>query len=114
TLFRSDREADGAPIDATGVLTDGTPLSGPVDLRNALLEQSEQFVQTLTEKLKTYAIGRSLTHKDMPTVRRIVRQSAAENYRFSSIVLAIAGSEQFRLRRLPETAGVVASVTADE
>ena len=72
-----DREA-GAPIDASGVLVDGTAVTGPVELRAALLERPDQFVQTLTEKLMTYGLGRSLEHTDMPTVRRIVRDAADE------------------------------------
>jgi hypothetical protein len=95
-----DREA-GTPIDASGVLADGTAVEGPIALRSAILERPDQFVQTLTEKLMTYGLGRSLEYTDMPTVRRIVRESAREEYRFSAIVLGIVGSEQFRLRGLP-------------
>jgi hypothetical protein len=96
------------PIDASGVLTDGTPLDGPEALREALLRRPEQFVQTFTENLMTYALGRSLTHEDMPTVRRVVREAAAVDYRFSAIVAGIAESPQMRAARLPGTqAGVV-------
>jgi hypothetical protein len=49
----------------------------------------------------TYGLGRSLEYMDMPTVRRIVRESAREDYRFSAIILGIVGSDQFRLRGLP-------------
>jgi hypothetical protein len=92
-----DREAR-APIDASGVLVDGTPISGPVELREALLQSPDQFVQTLTEKLMTYALGRALTHTDMPTVRRIVREAAANDYRFSDLVWGIVNSTQFRMK----------------
>jgi mono/diheme cytochrome c family protein len=92
-----DREAR-APIDASGVLVDGTPVSGPVELRAALLKEPEQFVQTLTEKLMTYGLGRSLTHTDMPTVRRIVRETAERDYRFSDLVWGIVESTQFRMK----------------
>jgi hypothetical protein len=92
-----DREAR-APIDASGVLVDGTPISGPVELREALLARPEQFVQTLTEKLMTYALGRALTHTDMPTVRRIVREAAENDYRFSDLVWGIVNSTQFRMK----------------
>ena len=66
-----------------------TPLKGPDDLRTALLRRPEQFVQTFTEGLLTYATGRKLEYYDMPTVRRIVRGAAANDYRFSSIVQAV-------------------------
>jgi hypothetical protein len=92
-----DREAR-APIDASGVLVDGTPISGPVELREALLARPDQFVQTLTEKLMTYALGRSLTHTDMPTVRRIVHEAAENDYRFSDLVWGIVNSTQFRMK----------------
>jgi hypothetical protein len=92
-----DREAK-EPIDASGVLADGTAVSGPVELREALLERPEQFVQTLTEKLMTYALGRALEHTDMPTVRRIVRDAREVDYRFSDLVWGIVNSTQFRMK----------------
>jgi hypothetical protein len=92
-----DREAR-APIDASGVLADGRSVTGPVELRDALLERPDQFVQTLTEKLMTYGLGRSLEHTDMPTVRRIVRDAARQDYRFSHLVWGIVNSAQFRMK----------------
>src|SRR5262252_2442708 len=83
-------------IDASGKLVDGTAVTGPSDLRTALLARQDQFVQTLTEKLATYALGRSLEYFDMPAVRAIVRDSKATNYRFSSIVLGIVNAPAFR------------------
>jgi hypothetical protein len=86
-------------IDTAGQLPDGTKINGPGDLRRALVERPDhQFVQAFTENLMTYALGRSLDHRDMPTVRRIVRQSAADQYRFKSIVLGIVSSDAFRRR----------------
>ena len=72
-------------------------VNGPVDLRNALLEQPDQIVQTLTEKLMTYALGRSVEYYDMPAVRKIVREAAAHDYRFSAILTGIVLSEPFRM-----------------
>jgi len=71
-------------------------VSGPSDLRNALLKHPEQFVQTLTEKLMTYALGRSLEYFDMPTVRKIVRDAGRDDYRFSSIVMGIVTAPAFQ------------------
>jgi mono/diheme cytochrome c family protein len=98
-----DRYA-GVAIDSSGVLPDGTPINGPDDLRKALLRRPEQFAQTFTEGLLTYATGRTLQPHDMPTVRRIVRGAAASDYRFSALVQAVVGSEQFRMRRVPQAA----------
>ena len=72
--------------------------AGPVDLRKALLRRPEQFVQTMTEKLMTYALGRSVEYHDMPAVRQIVRDAARDNYRFSSIVMGIVKSAPFQMR----------------
>jgi len=83
-------------IDASGKLVDGTAVNGPADLRTALLAHSDQFVQTLTEKLMTYALGRSVEYYDMPSIRAIVRESKAADYRFSSIVLGIVNAPAFR------------------
>jgi hypothetical protein len=95
-----DRDA-GLPIEVRGQMADGTPLGSPDDLRKALMRNPERFVQTLTEKLMTFALGRTLDYRDMPTVRAIVRHAAQDQYRFSSIVLGIIESPQFEMRRIP-------------
>jgi hypothetical protein len=79
-------------------------VNGPDDLRNALLRRPQQFVQTFTEGLMTYATARKLEAWDMPAVRRIVAASAAGDYKFSTIVQGIVRSEQFRMRRAPQPA----------
>jgi mono/diheme cytochrome c family protein len=96
----------GTGIDSSGELPDGTPLKGPDDLRGALLRRPEQFVQTFTERLLMYAMGRKLEYYDMPTVRRIVRGAAHDNYRFSAVVQAIVQSEEFKKHRVPQPAAV--------
>jgi hypothetical protein len=101
TWREKDRMA-GAVIDASGELPDGSKVDGPDSLRNALMANPEQFVQTLTEKLMTYALGRTVEYHDMPTVRAIVRDSAKDNYRFSSIVMNIVNSAPFQMRQVPK------------
>jgi len=98
--WRSKDLNAGTLIDASGKLADGTAVSSPMDLRQALVKRPEQFAQTLTEKMMTYALGRTVEYYDMPTVRKIVRDAAKENYRFSSIVLGIAKSAPFQMRRI--------------
>jgi len=94
------RTMDGdAPINATGVLLDGTKVDGPAALRRALAAQKEQFVRTVTGKLLTYAIGREMQYADAPAIRAIVRAAAADNYRWSSTILAIVKSPPFQMRR---------------
>ena len=88
-------------IDSAGELPDGTKINGPDDLRKALLRHPDQFVQTFTENLLTYAMGRTHEYYDMPTVRKIVRDTAAKDYKFSAIVQAVVKSEQFKMRRVP-------------
>jgi hypothetical protein len=89
----------GTPINASGVLLDGTRVDGPAALRRALVAQKEQFVRTVSGKLLTYAIGRGLEHYDAPAVRGIVRVAAADDYRWSSTILALVKSAPFRMRR---------------
>ena len=91
------REGD-APIDASGRLWDGTRIDGVVSLRDALLAKPDVLVGAFTEKLLTYALGRSLRPADMPAVRGIVRAARRDGYRFSSIVKGIAASAPFRMR----------------
>ncbi len=88
-------------IDASGRLSDGTVLKGPDDLRRVLAKRPEQFVQTLTEKLMVYGLGRSVEYRDMPVVRQIVRDAARSNYRFSSLVLGLVDSAPFRMTEVP-------------
>jgi hypothetical protein len=92
-----DEEAD-APIDASTELPGGLPITGPVELTQALLRRPDQFVQALTEKLMMYALGRELEHYDMPQVRKVVRDAAAQDYRFSAIVTGIIRSDAFRMQ----------------
>jgi hypothetical protein len=89
----------GIAVDTLGELPDGRVLKGPDDLRNALLERPDQFVQTLTEKLLVYATGRTLEYTDMPEVRSIVRAAAADNYRFETLVMGIVTSPEFLMAR---------------
>jgi hypothetical protein len=95
-------EDNGEPVSGYGspihVLRDFGPIEGPVDLRNAILSQPERFVRTAAEKLMTYALGRQLTAADMPTARSIVRSAAEDDYRFSSLVLALVMSDPFQMR----------------
>jgi hypothetical protein len=104
-----DRYA-GEAIDAVGELPDGTPITGPDDLREALLQRPEQFVQTFAERLLMYATGDTLEYYDMPTVRGIVDQAAGNDYRFSELVRGIISSEQFRMRRAPDGGAAPESV----
>lgn len=96
-----DRFANTA-IDSAGELPDGTKINSPDDLRNALLRRPDQFVQTFTEALLTYAMGRTREYYDMPTIRKIVRDTAAKDYKFSAIVEAVVNTDQFRMRRVPQ------------
>jgi hypothetical protein len=88
----------GLPLNTADVLVDGTKIAGASDLRDAMFKQSDVFVQTLTEKLLTYALGRGLTSDDMPGVRAIVRVARAHNYRFSYIVNGIVNGAPFQMR----------------
>jgi hypothetical protein len=87
------------PIDASVTLSDGTPVDGPVGLRNLLAGDPERFARTFTEKLMTYALGRGLEHHDMPAVRKITREAARYDYRTSAIVLGVVNSLPFQMRR---------------
>lgn len=94
----------GSDVDGTGVLVDGSKVKTPRDLVVALTRRPEQFAQTFTEKLMTYAMGRRIEASDMPAVRKIVREAARDNYRFSAIVNGIVRSTPFQMRRAaPDT-----------
>ena len=87
----------GGVVDASGQLADGTKVDGPAALRKALLSHPDQFVETMTEKLLTYALGRGLEYYDMPAVRSIAHEAARNNYRFTSLVMGIITSTPFSM-----------------
>jgi hypothetical protein len=94
------RTMDGvASIDASATLPGGVALDGPGGLRAFLLTRRERFVQTVTEKLLTYALGRGVDHHDAPAVRQIARQASAGGYKWSSLILGIVNSDVFQMRR---------------
>jgi mono/diheme cytochrome c family protein len=95
---------DGAPLDVTGSLPDGSQVKGPGALREAILSRPEAFVTVLTEKMLTYALGRGLDPSDMPIVRRIVKKAAQNDYKLSSIVMGIIESAPFQMRTKLEPA----------
>ena len=97
------RTADnGVMIDDSGALPDGTLVDGPSGLRDVLMTRRVEVVETLAEKLLTYAIGRGLEASDRPAVREIRRRVESEDYRFSALVAGIVDSVPFRMRRIPE------------
>jgi hypothetical protein len=89
----------GTPIDASASLPDGSRFEGPSGLQRFLVERQEEFVRTVTEKLLTYALGRTSEYYDAAAVRKIAREAAANRYRWSSIVLGIVNSTPFQMRR---------------
>lgn len=101
----------GVKIDAAGTLADGTKVDGVASLRNYIADRPDLFVQTLTQNLLIYALGRPLQYFDMPLVRSIVRDAAKQDYRFSALVLGIVNSEAFLYDKVPEQKS--ANMTAD-
>ena len=94
------RTQDGKfPLDTSGTLPDGSSFNGPKELKAMLATRKDDFARCLAEKLLTYALGRGLEYYDKQAVDRIVRETAADGYKFSRLVLAIVGSEPFQKRR---------------
>jgi hypothetical protein len=93
------RDTDsGVPIDSSGTLVDGTPVRSVGDLRKALLSRSDAFVTVTAERLMTYALGRPVEYTDMPAVRDIVRESARNDHRFSTMVVGVVKSSAFQMK----------------
>ena len=97
--WRTTSGPQNTPVDASATLPDGTTFNGPAELRKVLLSKPDQFVNTLTERLLTYALGRGLEYYDTPAVRKILRTAAPKEYRWSSLILGIVESEPFQMRR---------------
>ena len=103
------RDRANAPLDVSGVLPDGTPFSGVAGLRQALLSHAPEFLETITEKLLIYAVGRGLESYDRPTVRQIIRDSRGSDHGLASLIAGVVKSTPFLQRR---TADYPADVTA--
>src|SRR5581483_1850993 len=104
------RTMDGKfPVDAAGALPDGRTFQSPAELKAILKQDREAFVRCLAEKLLTYALGRGLERYDRPVVAEIVSKTAAQNYRFSQLVLAIVNSVPFQMRSARPPAGAASS-----
>ncbi len=99
---------NGMPVDAASTYYDGTPLTGPADLRRALLSRTDVLVQTFAENLMTYALGRRLSAADMPAVRALVRQAATADNRPSSFILGIVRTPAFRMKGAEDAATAAA------
>jgi Protein of unknown function (DUF1585)/Protein of unknown function (DUF1588) len=100
--WRTTEGAGNTPIDSTGAMDDGTKFQGPAGLRKALSSKPELFTTVVTEKLLTYALGRRLEYYDEPAIRKIVRDAAPNDYRWSSLISGIIHSTPFQMRRSPE------------
>jgi len=90
------------PIDSSGVLPDGTKFEGPAGLRDVLLSKRDLFVETFTERLLTYALGRGLEQYDRPVIRKITREAALNDQRWSSMIFGIVKSAPFQMRRVSD------------
>jgi len=95
--WRTTSEA-GNPVDASGALPNGVKFNGPAELRKLLLSHPEQFANTVTDRLLTYALGRGVEYYDQPAVRKITREAASNNYKWSSLILGIVSSVPFQMR----------------
>jgi hypothetical protein len=99
---------NGVPVDANGVLYDGTKMDGPAGLRQGLLKHQDMFVRSFTESLMTYAIGRRVEYYDMPSIRAIVRDAEKSGNRMSAFILGVINSPAFRMTRIENTTTTVA------
>jgi hypothetical protein len=104
---------NGVPVDAAGVMYDGTKIDGPAGLRAAVLKHSDMFVRTFTESLMTYAIGRRVEYYDMPTVRAIVGNAERNGNRMSSFILGVVNSPAFRTAKAEPTTTEAAGAAAE-
>jgi len=91
-------DESGGPVDASGTTASGRKIEGLQGLRTALLDEPGQFPRTLTEKLMAYALGRRIEYYDKPAVRKVVRDAAAQNYRWSALITGIVKSPTFLMR----------------
>jgi hypothetical protein len=100
---------NGMPLDTQGELYDGTPVTSPKDLRQALLRRPIPLIRTFTENLMAYALGRRIEYYDKPTIRAIAAQAEADDYRLSSFILGVVNSAAFQMSRAETTVEVASA-----
>ena len=66
----------------------------------------------MTQKLMTYGLGRGVEYSDKPLVRAVAREAAAQNYRFSSIVLGIVKSAPFQMKKTQVDGPIMTAVAS--
>jgi len=94
-------DGSGALIDAKDTMYDGTPVDGPLGVRNFVLKYKDQYVSNVATNLLTYALGRGVEYDDMPTVRNIVARSSGDNFKLKTIIEAITASDVFQMNVVP-------------
>ena len=107
-----DFEADGQPVDASGAVPGTGEFRGIEGLENALLSRPELFAGALTENLMTFALGRGVEDYDAPAIRKILRDAAKDDYRFSSLILGIVQSVPFQMRRAEMSEAATAKIAS--
>jgi len=95
----------GATIDASGTFPDGSRFNGPAEFRTGLLKFRDAYYTSMTQQLLGYALGRRprawrLYDYEMPSVRAIVKASAQNDYRWSSIISGIVKSAPFQMKNI--------------
>ena len=101
-IGRSRTNDEGGKIDSSGKLPNGDSFSGPQGLKQYLLTHTDRFVNTVASRLLTYALGRELDSRDLPTVREIMREVQAGGYRTQDLIVAVVDSAPFRMRQTPD------------
>jgi hypothetical protein len=102
----------GTPVDAAGTLYDGSKIDGPAGLREAVLRHKDAFLLSFTQSLMTYALGRRVEPADLPTVRKIIRDAAAREYRLSAFIEGVIESPAFQRARVPAKYAPVTTTSA--
>jgi hypothetical protein len=90
---------NGMPLDTQGELYDGTPVSSPMELQEALVKRPIPLIRTFTENLMTYALGRRVEYFDQPTIRAITQKAASDGYKMSTFILGVATSQAFQMQQ---------------
>jgi mono/diheme cytochrome c family protein len=92
-------EVSGQAVDSNGELSTGETFQGPAGLKRILLAKKDLFLKNLTEKMLAYALGRGLEYYDTPTVRRIAKRVAEDNYHSHTLITEVVKSYPFQYRR---------------
>jgi hypothetical protein len=91
--------AEGVAVDNLGQLPDGQTFNGIAELAG-LLESGDAYPTCVTEKVMTYALGRTLDESEQCVLSAIGSETVTSDSKLSDLLWAVVTSDAFRMEEI--------------